>query len=150
MDAETNDILARGWQLLNGGDRDGAEQLFVLASERTPEETGPWNGLGACAFEAGDVAASMEYYVKARDLELARRGGTWPARLDWQGEDRPALRALHGIARNLFRSGRTEEAAKAFRALLKLDPEDAQGVKFMLDDIEHGRSPWQGDEADAA
>ena len=141
----TDDILTKAWELLRSGNKDAAEQLFIVATEAEPGAADAWNGLGAVYFEAGDLSTSLGYYMKARDLELAGRGGSWPERLDWAGDDRPALRSLHGIAMNLFRMGRGEEAEKAFRELLELDPDDHQGARYMLGDMEKGTAPWTDD-----
>lgn len=136
-------LIDEAWEKLNGGQRDAAEQLFTLASEQTPEDPDVWNGLGAVYFEQGDLQTSLSYYEKARDLALAASGGAWPERLSWTEGHKPALRALHGVGINLFRMGRTEAAERVLRTLLDLNPADNQGVRFLLDDIEHGSDPWK-------
>jgi len=47
-------------------------------------------------------------------------------------ETRPYMRARHGLALALLQLGEEEEAMKHFRAMLKLNPGDNQGIRYLL------------------
>jgi predicted Zn-dependent protease len=49
-------------------------------------------------------------------------------------ETRPYMRARHGLALAQWASGRREEAAKGARDMLRLNPNDNQGVRYLLVD----------------
>lgn len=147
-------LMEQAWNLLRSGERDRAEQLFLLASEKAPDDADPLNGLGAVYFERGELGQALEYYLKARDLARKAYGDAgFPERISWDLEGKPALRAMHGVGLALFRLGRTEEAERVFRDLLGHNPDDNQGVGYLLKDIAEGKDPWKesakdGDEDD--
>ncbi len=47
-------------------------------------------------------------------------------------ETRPYMRARQGLAQCLWEAGRREEAAEHYQALLRLNPDDNQGVRYSL------------------
>jgi tetratricopeptide (TPR) repeat protein len=47
-------------------------------------------------------------------------------------ETRPFMRATHGLAQSLSEAGRTREAISQYRELLRLNPNDNQGVRYEL------------------
>ncbi|HSD12158.1 MAG TPA: cytoplasmic protein, partial [Patescibacteria group bacterium] len=67
------------------------------------------------------------------------------SRLAWTPEDKPALRALHGIGLNEYRLGHLAEAAAAFEDLLERNPDDNQGARFLLADLKKKRHLWKKD-----
>jgi len=52
------------------------------------------------------------------------------------------MRALHGRGLCLWRLGRTDEARQVFAWMLELNPNDNQGVRFLLYDLDEGLS-WE-------
>lgn len=53
--------------------------------------------------------------------------------------NRPFLRALHGLGLCQWRLGQFDAACKTFRRILMFDPMDALGCRFILPDVEKGR-----------
>ena len=47
-------------------------------------------------------------------------------------ETRPYMRAREGLAQCLWEAGQREEAAEHYRELLRLNPDDNQGVRYSL------------------
>ena len=47
-------------------------------------------------------------------------------------ETRPYMRARHGLARSLWESGAREEAVTHYRDMLRLNPNDNQGIRYIL------------------
>ena len=62
-------------------------------------------------------------------------------------DNRPFLRCLHGLGLCRWRRGDLETAGRIFRRLVWLDPHDGLGARFLVADVEAGRS-WE--EATAA
>jgi tetratricopeptide (TPR) repeat protein len=50
-------------------------------------------------------------------------------------ETRPYMRALHGLAQALFECGHSEDAVQIYNEMLRLNPDDNQGVRYGLLDI---------------
>jgi len=62
-------------------------------------------------------------------------------------DNRPLLRNLHGVGLCWWRLGKTREAAAAFRKMLWLNPDDNQGARFNLAEIEAGKA-WRDESAE--
>jgi tetratricopeptide (TPR) repeat protein len=86
--------------------------------------------------DAKDTKQSLEYYQKgveagqrALDPALFRQG----AGKFWEiMETRPYMRARFGVAECLWELGRKEEALAHLRELMRLNPSDNQGVRYVL------------------
>ncbi len=50
-------------------------------------------------------------------------------------ETRPYMRSLEGLASTLWEDGRREEALAAYRELIRLNPGDNQGIRYVLADL---------------
>jgi hypothetical protein len=57
-------------------------------------------------------------------------------------DSRPFMRALHGRGLCLWRLGRTDEARQVFAWMMELNPNNNQGVRFLLHDLDEGLS-WE-------
>lgn len=60
--------------------------------------------------------------------------------------NRPYLRALHGLCLALWRIEKFEDAAHLAKKLLRLNPPDNQGVRFIIEDIKN-HIPWKDDDS---
>jgi len=47
------------------------------------------------------------------------------------------MRALHGLGLTVWKQGRLEEAISIFKHMLKLNPDDNQGVRYLVGPIHH-------------
>ncbi|MDX2440809.1 MAG: hypothetical protein QNK40_09685 [Desulfobacterales bacterium] len=54
-------------------------------------------------------------------------------------DNRPFLRCMHGYGLSLWRLGQTEDARKIFQRMLWLNPNDNQGIRFLLESIDDGK-----------
>ncbi len=59
--------------------------------------------------------------------------------------NRPLLRCLSGYGSCLWRLGRSDEAARVLERVLRLDPDDRQGVRSLLSAV-RAREPWSNGE----
>jgi tetratricopeptide (TPR) repeat protein len=57
--------------------------------------------------------------------------------------NRPFMRCLHGYGLSLWRLGKSEEAREVFNRMLWLNPTDNQGIRFLLADIDAGKTWYE-------
>jgi tetratricopeptide (TPR) repeat protein len=86
--------------------------------------------------EARSLGAALKYYeegVAAGERALGKRAFKEDVGHFWGLlETRPYMRARQGLANTLWQMGRKEEAQAHFRELLRLNPNDNQGVRYSL------------------
>lgn len=86
--------------------------------------------------EARSGEEVLEYYqqgVEAGELALGKEGFEEYAGHFWGFlETRPYMRARAGLAAALWRLGRHQEAIGHYQAMLKLNPNDNQGIRYVL------------------
>ena len=124
----------------------GEDQLWRLV-ERDPRCILANNELGTLLFDedgSPETAARALPCTKSRSRPASRPcplGST--ALLPWGHLDnRPFLRALHGYGLCLWRLERFDEARAVFRRMLRLNPDDNQGVRFLVESVE-AREEWE-------
>lgn len=86
--------------------------------------------------DAKSLEEERAYYqkgVEAGELALGKEGFEEYAGHFWGFlETRPYMRARAGLASVLWRTGRHRDAIRHYRAMLKLNPNDNQGVRYVL------------------
>ncbi len=86
--------------------------------------------------DAKSVEQELTYYqkgVEAGELALGKEGFEEYAGHFWGFlETRPYMRARAGLASVLWRTGRHRDAIGHFREMLKLNPNDNQGIRYVL------------------
>ena len=103
--------------------------------------------LGNLVFHRSAAEAVVHYEVAVRFVEQAL-GADFDGFLVWGFiYNRPALRALHAYGLCLWRLGRVVEAKAAFLRVVAMNPNDNQGVRFLLADLEAGRD-WEAIRSD--
>ena len=66
----------------------------------------------------------------------------WPRHLSWgEIENRPILRIIQMRALLDHGDGNLKEAEQLYRVLLKLNPSDNQGIRYLLKGLKAGLSP---------
>jgi tetratricopeptide (TPR) repeat protein len=128
---EAQDLMYQAW-----GESNPARRI-ILAHEAlsiSPDCTDAYVLLAE--EEADTVRRALEYYqqgVKAGERALGEayfeenEGHFWGLL-----ETRPYMRARQGLANTLWELGREEETLAHFRDLLRLNPNDNQGVRYSL------------------
>jgi hypothetical protein len=100
--------------------------------------------LGIFLFDARPAAAIRHYEVGVRIGELSL-GESFDGLLPWGWIDnRPFLRCMQGFGLCLWRLRRFDEAGRVFQRMLWLNPNDNQGIRFMIDDVA-AKEPWRPD-----
>ena len=101
--------------------------------------------LGNISVEEGHVTDALALYERGEAAALARTIGdpsTYEGPFWLDLDSRPYLRALHGKGCCYWRLGRTAEARRVFARMLRLNPNDNQGARFLLAGLDRGRT-WE-------
>lgn len=125
-------IFAEGMELWWAGDQSGACRLYRQALKRDPHHADAHNHLGI------DLYERQRWSEAERHFRAAVEGGLRfvvrdRKRIAWgQVENRPYLRGLGNLALVLSRQGRWAEAVELWERILRLNPNDNQGVRFLV------------------
>lgn len=123
-----------------------ADETYYRAAVRLdPGHADAWVHIGNCRFNEGLVIEALAHYRRAQAAAEARTIGDPAAysRPFWGDLDsRPFMRALHGQGLCLWRLGQTANAREVFAWMLALNPNDNQGARFLLHDLDEGLS-WE-------
>jgi len=138
-----------------------AEAYYREALRLDPDHADAWVHLGNVRFDEGKVDEAMAHYERGQVAAEARIIGD-PACYSgvFWGDliSRPFMRALHGRGLSLWRLGQVDKARQVFAWMLELNPNDNQGVRFILHDLDEGLSweesvaqeeEWQKEQAEA-
>jgi len=130
---EAQDLMYEGWEALSRDPRE-AEQLFKKALQRDPGLADAHNGMGSIARACGDLRQAEAHYRTALEKARARLSTEDPQAFEWWGEHetRPYMRARHSLGLLYEELGRYEEAIAEYRAILERNPNDNQGVRYLL------------------
>lgn len=139
---EIEHLYAAGFAALQREKLDEAEEAFLGVLATDPGHVDALIGLGTVCFHEKRLDEAEKLFAKAEKLASAAFKGR-PSHFDWEApHDRSYLRALHWRALTAYRRGDIAEARKRFEALLKLNPSDNTGARFLLEDIRKGRRKW--------
>jgi len=134
---QAEDILDQGLDLLDQGKEEEAGRYFFQSIEVDPTYADGYNHLGNIAWRNGDLKQAESLYRKA--IELAGpevkdipKGEFWLIL-----ESRPYMRALHGLGLTAWKQGRIEDAIGVFKRMLELNPNDNQGVRYLIGPLYH-------------
>ena len=105
--------------------------------------------LGNWCFRSGRNAQSFSMEKAKKHYEIGVKIGEMSLPSDenivlpWARIDnRPFLRCLHGYGLSLWRMGQDKEAREQYERLLWFNPSDNQGARFLLLDIDAGKT-WE-------
>lgn len=114
------------------GNRRGAVKLFRRALALDPRHADAHNHLGIVSLEARKLKAAEQHFRAAIDggqRHLERDG----AKVEWGFiENRPYLRGLANLALVLAEQKKWAEALAIHKQILKLNPQDNQGVRYLI------------------
>lgn len=140
------DYYYDGCDWLESGKPKKAISCFKKALTMDNTYVEAWNGLGTVYFE-NNFVKSKEYFQKAYELTEKQFNKKFPKHLNWGIlENRQYLRAIHYLGLMLWREGNTERAKELFMQLLKLNPCDNQGIRYVVAAVYAGLSWEQMDE----
>jgi Flp pilus assembly protein TadD len=130
-----------GVELLNAGNKAGAEAKFLEAVKKSADLPAAWRGLAVIAYEKKDWAKTIEYGKKATDLdpsltslygmmaEAATQSGDQKGAVEWQAKyaeanpDTPAALYKRGV--EAYNQNRIKEAEEVFSKAVAAKPDYA-------------------------
>lgn len=137
-----SDPICEANALTDAGDRDGARRILMKLFEADLRCLDAHAHLGNLAFDRSAKDALRYFEVGVRIGELSF-GADFNGLLPWGYIDnRPFLRCLKGYGLCLWRLQRFAEAEQVFGRMLRLNPADNQGVRFLLTEVQ-AKAAWQ-------
>jgi tetratricopeptide (TPR) repeat protein len=122
-----------------------AEAYYREALRIDPGHADAWVHLGNRCFDEGHIVEALRHFERAQAAAEARTIGDpteYPNPFWLDVDSRPFMRALHGRGLCLWRLGRIDEARQVFAWMMELNPNDNQGARFLLHDLDEGLS-WE-------
>ena len=128
--AKAQEVMYEAW------DRATSRSRIALAHKALAISPLCADAYNLLAEEAATIAKARDLYARgleAGELALGPKGFE-----EYEGhfwgflETRPYVRARHGLAQSLLELGEEAAAVGHFRAMLKLNPGDNQGIRYLL------------------
>ena len=124
-------------ELLNGGQSEAkkAEKLLMKALEIDEHNVQTHIGL-THVYELLKNKNKAEGHIKKAYEETVKKFPVWPRRMEWGFlENRAYLRAIQYRADLFADDGEKEKAIELYRLLLRLNPNDNQGVRYTISGV---------------
>ena len=131
---DKDDYYYDAMDLLGGGARETKEALRLLniALEMDKDYVQTYIGFISAYNAYGENKKAEEAIKTAYDKTL-KIFPKWPKRMEWgYVENRAYMRAIQYMGELYWDSGENEKAIEIFRLLLKLNPNDNQGVRYEI------------------
>jgi tetratricopeptide (TPR) repeat protein len=134
---KAEETLDQGLDVLEQGNEEEAGRYFFKSIEIDPTYADGYNHLGNIAWRKNDWKQAEGLYQKAlksaeSDAKDIPEGHFWV-----MFETRPYMRALHGLGLSASKQGRFKEAIQIFQKMLRLNPNDNQGVRYLIGPAYH-------------
>ena len=131
--SRAQDLVYDGWEAMAHGPRE-AKRFFERAIKLDPDLADAYNGLAEIAISKGTFSVAEEYYRKAYEKARASLGTEDKKSFAWWGEleTRPYMRARQGLGLLCLETKRYDEAIGEFKELLGRNPNDNQGVRYLV------------------
>jgi tetratricopeptide (TPR) repeat protein len=133
---EAAERLDAGISLMEAGDLPKAIDVFRRLIRDLPEHIDAYHHLALAYDRAGQGRRASAFWRLAIEIALGYFPGRFSFdrdRLPWlEIDNRPFLRAYHGLGLSLFRAKDTHGALKIFERLLILNPSDNQGARALV------------------
>jgi tetratricopeptide (TPR) repeat protein len=111
-----------------------AEKCFKRALKLDPDLPDAYNGLAEVALSGGRIKEAEQFYKTAYEKARQRLGTEDPKAYTWWADisTRPYMRARQGLGLLYLMMGRYDEAIKEFKELLLRNPNDNQGMRYLV------------------
>lgn len=137
------DMYYDAMKLVDDGGKAGAtkaEKLLRKAIESDPHRVQAYVGLAHVYGTTGDKQKAEEVIQKAY-AETVDQFPVWSDEMEWGYiENRPYMRAIQYQADLYADEGKKEAAIELYRLLLRLNPNDNQGVRYTISGVYAGIS----------
>lgn len=127
-----HDYYYDAMDFISCGDLDKAIRLLKKALDIDEYYVAAYIGLSIAYFHKDNKKKEREYTEKAF-AETKRKFSKWPDKMIWaELDNREYLRAIEQKASLLWQDNNKKEAEELYRLLLKLNPNDNQGIRYIL------------------
>jgi tetratricopeptide (TPR) repeat protein len=127
-----NDLYYDAMDALSIDDYTTAAKLLLEAKEIDPDCVQTYVGLANVYGRSKDKKKASES-IKTAFEKVLKEFPTWPKRMEWGDMDNRAyMRAIQYRADLYSDEGETEKAIELYKLLLRLNPDDNQGVRYVL------------------
>lgn len=128
------EMVYDAWELLCSGEKKEAKKTALKALKLDPSLADAHNILAAIEEEDGDLKKALQLYTQARRTAARDLGSEAPeSRVWWLDLDsRPYMRAREGAAFINWGLGNLDQAIAEYREILKRNPNDNQGVRYLI------------------
>ncbi len=132
------DLVYEGWEALDKSagpaDKKAAARFFHTALLLDPTLADAHNGLAYLAEMDDDLVEAERRYKKAYKVARENLGSESPDAFAWWSDisTRPYMRARYGLGWIYWQAGRLRKAIAEYETLLKLNPDDNQGVRYII------------------
>ncbi|MEU6381879.1 hypothetical protein [Streptomyces sp. NPDC046909] len=128
------------------GDLAAYRTALLAAVREDPRQVDCWAHLGIDALERADdeavLAEALGYYQTGVAVAELALPPAFTGVLAWgELDNRPFLRALHGLGLTWWRLGENAKAAAVFGNSLFTNPDDNQGIRTLIGQVQAG-APW--------
>src|SRR3989338_6613967 len=129
-----NDCYYDALELLGGGTREIKEALRLKNTEIEMDKDYVQTYIGfVCAYGATGDKKKNEEAVRTAYEKTVKKFHKWPKRMEWgKIDNRAYMRAIQYMGGLHWDNGENEKAIELFRLLLKLNPNDNQGVRYEI------------------
>lgn len=129
---QAEEILNQGLDLLDRGDEEEAGRYFSKSIDVDPNYADGYNHLGNIAYRNGDWAHAEGLYRQAFVLAKPEVKHMCVGQYWGRLGSRPYMRAFLGLGLTASKQGRLREAIGIFTRMLKLNPNDNQGARYLI------------------
>ncbi len=131
-------VVYDGWEFLDAGDTVMAKKKAQRALHIYSSSVDARNILASIHMGRFEFEDAERIYKEAIAEAVSQQGGRvkLKGRSYWgEIETRPYMRARHGLGLCFMHLGKYKEALGEFKTLLQLNPNDNQGIRFLLGDV---------------
>ena len=120
-------------EALRSGDYETAGQLLRAFIKRFPNHIDSYHHLGIIETDLGHLGRARKYFEMGYRIGLRSIPENFAWRLPWNClKNRPFLRASHGYGLALAQARCHLEAAEVYEQILSWNPDDNQGIRYLL------------------
>jgi tetratricopeptide (TPR) repeat protein len=120
-------------ETLRSGHYETAARLLRAFIKRFPYHIDSYHHLGIIETDLGHQGLALKYFEMGYRIGLRAVPEDFAGRLPWiHLQNRPFLRAAHGFGLALERERRHLDAVDVYERILVLNPDDNQGVRYLL------------------
>ena len=138
-----DDLYYDAMEALEADNYKAAEEMLLEAKDIDPDYVQTYAGLTNVYGRSKDQEKAYKNIIIAFEKVL-KKFPKWPKRMEWcYLENRAHLRAIHYRAGLYADEGDTAKAEELYRLLLTLNPNDNQGVRYLIAGLYAGIDGYQ-------